>query len=144
LAGLATPPASDAGRAGAKSAVFDRVTTAAGLSHALAAARRAGRPAMVDFYADWCVDCARMKRTVFADARVRRALSRVTAIEFDVTAYDTRQQRLMQRLNVFGPPTLLFYPASAENERPRQRLVGAVDAATVLHALDKIAAKPGT
>ncbi len=139
LAGLAAgnnrvgPPA---GRARS----FKRVTTPAGLSHALAAARRAKQPAVVDFYADWCVDCVHMKHTVFTNPRVRHTLSGMTAIEFDVTAYDRGQQRLMQRLHVFGPPTLLFYSGSATTEVPRHRLVGAVDVATLLHALDQVGA----
>ncbi len=46
----------------------------------------------------------------------------------------------MQRLEVFGPPTLLFYTESATNDMPDRRLVGAIDTDTLLHALRRIGA----
>ncbi|MES1955330.1 protein-disulfide reductase DsbD [Salinisphaera hydrothermalis] len=117
---------------------FEQVTTPAQLSQALAAARRAGRPAVVDVYADWCVDCVRMQHTVFADPSVRQALSRVAAIQFDVTAYDPAQRERLQNLNVFGPPTLLFYSGGATADKPSRRLVGTVDKTSLIDAIHTI------
>lgn len=122
----------------ARTSPFKRVTTPAQLSQALTAARRAGRPAVVDVYADWCVDCVRMQHTVFADSSVRQALSRVAAIQFDVTAYDPAQRQRMQHLNVFGPPTLLFYSNATRPDEPARRLVGTIDKTTLIDAIDQI------
>ncbi|WP_423823386.1 protein-disulfide reductase DsbD [Salinisphaera sp. SPP-AMP-43] len=137
LAGLAassTPPADSA-------ALFQSVDSPSELQHALAAARRAGRPAMVDVYADWCVDCVRMKHTLFAEPKVRRALSQVAAIEFDVTAYDQAQRQFLSEHRVFGPPTLLFYDARGQRQRSA-RLVGRVDSQTLLSRLEALPPGP--
>src|SRR5690606_35413019 len=46
---------------------FQRVKTVADLDRALAAAAAQGKPAMLDFYADWCVSCIEMEHYTFSD-----------------------------------------------------------------------------
>mgnify|MGYP001172231580 CR=1 FL=1 len=106
LAGLASANGATPATARAR---FERVTDAAGLADALAAAKARGQPALVDVYADWCVECVQMKNGLFQTPRVRAALNDVAAIELDITAYTNEQRALLEQLNVFGPPTLLFY-----------------------------------
>lgn len=117
-------------------APFRRVDDLPELRSALAAAARAERPAVVDFYADWCVECVHMARTVFTEPAVRAALAPVAALQVDVTAYDRGDRGLMRALGVLGPPTMLFFGADGE-ERQRYRLVGAVDAEGFLAHLQR-------
>lgn len=126
LAGLAGPGTDMAGQADTATA-FTRVHTLDQLNAALAAAARRQQPAVVDFYADWCVDCVRMQHTVFAKPAVRSALSDIAAIQVDVTAYNNASRKLMHRFGVFGPPAMLFYRADGQEARDH-RLVGLVDA----------------
>ena len=49
-------------------------TTVADLERELEAAGRLGRTVMLDFYADWCVDCKRMERYTFPEPVVQAAL----------------------------------------------------------------------
>ena len=69
-AGVATGLAS----AASEGVRFQRVHNVDELDRAL---RGAGRPVMLDFYADWCVSCKEMERFTFADPRVRGRLEEI-------------------------------------------------------------------
>lgn len=96
----------------------------------------AGRPVVVDFYADWCVSCKVMERTVFAQPEVVQALSGAVRIQPDVTANDALDRQLLQHYGVVGPPTLLFLDAQGR-ELEDLRLVGEVSANRFLHHLQR-------
>ena len=64
---------------------------------------------MLDFYADWCVSCKEMEAYTFVDRDVQTALSNTVLLQADVTANDNIDQTLLNKLNVFGPPTIIFY-----------------------------------
>ncbi|WP_158583356.1 protein-disulfide reductase DsbD [Salinisphaera sp. Q1T1-3] len=132
LAGLAST--SDPTGAAASKSPFERVTTQAGLKRALARARETNRAAMVDVYADWCVECVRMKHTVFARPAVRTALTDIVAIEFDITDYTADQRQALRAMSIFGPPTLVFYRADGDTN-PDARVTGTIDAETLLGRL---------
>lgn len=117
-----------------------RVANADELDAALAAAARAGRPAVVDFYADWCVECVHMERTVFGQPEVHEALADVAALQVDVTDYDAADRALMREFGVIGPPTILFFGADGD-ERRNHRLVGEVDAAGFVAHLERALAR---
>lgn len=99
--------------------LFERVTTLSELETRLAAARAAGRPVLIDYYADWCVDCLRMERTTFVDPNVRAALEgRYVLLQVDVTDPNDPEVRAMKRrFGVYGPPAMLFFAADGEERR---------------------------
>jgi thiol:disulfide interchange protein DsbD len=102
---------------------FQRIKTVADLDAALAQARAEGRPAMLDFYADWCVSCKEMERHTFSDDGVRAELSRALLLQADVTANDEQDRQLLQRFGILGPPTIVFFGSDGQ-ERPDYRVVG--------------------
>ena len=67
---------------------FKRIKTVADLDRELAAATAAGRPVMLDFYADWCVSCKEMERYTFSDPAVIAEMGRFVLLQADVTAND--------------------------------------------------------
>jgi len=119
LAGFGTPQQG----APAKQLEFTRIKTVADLDRALEAATAAGRPVMLDFYADWCVSCKEMEHRTFTDPGVQAALARATLLQADVTANDEADQTLLQRFGILGPPTIVFFGADGA-ERTDYRVVG--------------------
>ncbi|MBM4231433.1 MAG: protein-disulfide reductase DsbD [Gammaproteobacteria bacterium] len=88
---------------------FRLIKTGDDLDREIAAAAAAGRPAMLDFYADWCVSCKEMERYTFTDAEVQRVLANAVLLKADVTANDEADQALLRRFEIFGPPTIAFW-----------------------------------
>lgn len=95
------------------------------------------QPAMLDFYADWCVDCKKMEATTFQDANVVAALTGTTLIQVDITNYTEEQRELLKHFGLFGPPTLLFFDASGK-EYSQYRLIGGTSAQELLDHLNKL------
>jgi thiol:disulfide interchange protein DsbD len=102
---------------------FARIKTVDDLERAIAAAGTAGKPVMLDFYADWCVSCKEMEKYTFTDPGVQTALANVVLLQADVTANDADDQALLKRFGIFGPPTIAFFGIDGE-ERKNFRLVG--------------------
>ena len=98
-----------------------------GLSAVVAEASAAGRPLMLDFYADWCVSCKEMEAFTFTDPAVQAALADAIVVQADVTANDAEDQALLDQFGLFGPPGIIFYDASGR-ELPGARVVGFVPA----------------
>src|SRR6185369_15882027 len=80
------------GNAGAVSATlpFRKVKSLADVERELATAKAAGKPAMLDFYADWCVSCKEMEKFTFSDPAVRKKLDGMLLLQADVTANEER------------------------------------------------------
>ena len=99
-----------------------------------AALRAGGRPAMLDFYADWCVSCKEMERFTFSDAAVQAKLQGATLLKADVTANNADDRELLKRFGLFGPPGTIFFDASGR-EVPNARIVGFQNSAQFLKTL---------
>jgi len=121
--GIAAPPAAIE----ARSLDFRRIKSVADLDAALAAASAQDKPAMLDFYADWCVSCVEMEHYTFTDPVVQEALSDTVLLQADVTANDQDDQALLRQFGVFGPPTIIFFGADGL-EREGFEVVGFMDA----------------
>jgi thiol:disulfide interchange protein DsbD len=102
---------------------FQRIKTTSDLDEAVAAAAAAGKPVMLDFYADWCTSCKEMEKYTFTDAQVQAALAGAVLLQADVTANDDDDKALLGRFEIFGPPTIAFFGRDGV-ERKNFRLVG--------------------
>ena len=91
---------------------------------ALSRARAAGRPAIVEFAADWCLPCREMKRTTFVHPDVTREAESFATFMADVTESSQRNDALLAKYQVVGVPTVIFYGAGGAEV---ERLVGYVD-----------------
>jgi thiol:disulfide interchange protein DsbD len=111
--GAAAAPASDGVR-------FQPVRSSTELDDVL---RSAGRPVMLDFYADWCVSCKEMERFTFSDPTVAQMMSSALLLKVDVTANNHDDRELLKRFHLFGPPGTIFFDAQGR-ELDGLRVIG--------------------
>jgi thioredoxin 1 len=84
------------------------------------------KPAIIDFYADWCAPCRQLSPVIEEIAR---------EFEGKIVVYkvDTEKEKILsQRLGITGLPTLLFIPANGKPQMamgllPKESLVKAVN-----------------
>jgi thiol:disulfide interchange protein DsbD len=120
--------------AGAATPMFTTLRNVAELDAAL---RTAGRPVMLDFYADWCVSCKEMERFTFTDAAVQQKLRGALLLKADVTANNADDRELLKRFGLFGPPGTIFFDPSGR-EVAAARIVGFQDAPQFLKTLQSV------
>lgn len=116
----------------AGSAFFTPVSSRAELQRELDRARQAERPALVELYADWCISCKIMERTILATPEVRLALEPFVRIKFDLTDNSADQREWLASETLFGPPAFLFIDSQGQEAR-HLRLVGETDKETFLN-----------
>jgi len=103
--------------------VFRRIKSIEDLDAAITQASKQGKVAMLDFYADWCVECLRMERNTFHEPEVQVLLGEMQPLQADVTDHDETDQALMRKFGIIGPPAILFFDRNGE-EMKGWRLVG--------------------
>ncbi|SAL68737.1 protein-disulfide reductase [Caballeronia terrestris] len=101
------------------------------------AVKSAARPAMLDFYADWCVSCKEMEHLTFSDPRVKARLAQLNLLRADVTANNADDQALLKRFRLFGPPGIIFFDAQG-NETAR--VIGYESPDKFLKSMEKLGA----
>lgn len=112
---------------------FQRIRDVAELDAAL---RSAGRPVMLDFYADWCVSCKEMERFTFSDAAIGGRLAKALLLQADVTANSADDKALLARFKLFGPPGIVFFDAQGREQA--QRVIGFQNAERFGKSLDAV------
>jgi len=102
---------------------WQKVGSVDALGTALDQARAEGRTVVLDVYADWCIYCVQLERNTFPDPRVREVMANSLMLKVDVTAMNSADRALLEHLNVFLPPAVIFYDIRGE-ERTDYRVVG--------------------
>ncbi|MEW5888488.1 MAG: protein-disulfide reductase DsbD [Pseudomonadota bacterium] len=123
-----------AGTAAEAPVKFERVKSVAQLD---ARVQAAGRPVMLDFYADWCVSCKEMERFTFSDPAVKAKMERMLLLQADVTANDADDKALLKRFGLFGPPGIVFFDARGK-EIDGVRVIGFQPAEAFGRVLDSV------
>jgi thiol:disulfide interchange protein DsbD len=82
----------------------------------VAKAQAAGRPVLVDFTADWCVNCQVNKKTSIEIPSVRARLKSMDAVALlgDYTRFPDIITTELNRFNRAGVPLVLVYPKNPE------------------------------
>jgi thiol:disulfide interchange protein DsbD len=112
---------------------FVRIESIAGLDAKLAGA---GKPVMLDFYADWCVSCKEMEHFTFSDPQVKKQLDGMVLLQVDVTANTAEHKALLKRFALFGPPGIIFFDAQGR-EIQGLRVIGYQNSERFLKTLSR-------
>lgn len=110
---FAIPPKKEAG------VEWDKYT-----AQQLADARAAGKPVIIDFYADWCLPCKELDAKTFTDPAVIAELNRFTRVKANLTVTsNATTQALTKQYGILGVPTIVFVDSKGV-EVPDARLTG--------------------
>lgn len=91
------------------SALFKYADTQVDLDKKLNIAKQQNQAVLVEFFASWCPDCKKVDTQVLNDAEVRKAMHAITAIRVDVSERNPELAKMMERYNVYGVPTMIFF-----------------------------------
>jgi thiol:disulfide interchange protein DsbD len=102
---------------------FIDIKTLADLDKELAAAQAANQYVMLDLFAEWCVACKEFEHITFADAGVKTEMAKIRLLRIDVTKATAEDQQVLDKYNVLGLPTLLFFAPNG-SELTKSRITG--------------------
>ncbi|MBO9550973.1 protein-disulfide reductase DsbD [Pseudomonas sp.] len=139
---LPPPAVATVSGAVAKADAWQTITTPAALDAALAEAKAAGQPVLLDWYADWCISCKVIEHEVLNAPQVQGQLSAFKLLRFDITQSSAEQRTLLDRYQLFGPPALLFFAANG-SEMTTDRVIGEINAGEFAQILARVRGKLG-
>jgi thioredoxin:protein disulfide reductase len=93
---------------------FDKVASLADLETRLREAKVAGKPVMLDFFADWCVSCKEMEKFTLSDPKVQDRLKTALLLQADVTRTTDDDKALLKHFGLFGPPGIIFWNGAGQ------------------------------
>lgn len=103
----------------------------------LAATRADGAPHLLEFTADWCINCKVLERTVYQSAAIAEAVERVgmVPIQVDVTASHPEQDALLSEV---GGQALPFAAVVDGKGQVIARFTGLFEASSLVKAINNV------
>lgn len=114
---------------------FTRIANVAELEQQLELAKQAGKPVMLDFYADWCVACKEFEKYTFHQPDVEQKLQNFVLLQADVTKNTPQDIALLKQMQVLGLPTIEFWDANGAHVN-NARITGFMQAQPFLEHLN--------
>lgn len=102
---------------------FIDIKTLADLDQQLQLAKVANQYVMLDLFAEWCVACKEFEHITFADATVKTEMAKIRLLRIDVTKATATDQAVLDKFQVLGLPTLLFFAPNG-SELTSSRITG--------------------
>lgn len=102
---------------------FIDIKTLDDLNQQLQLAQQANQYVMLDLFAEWCVACKEFEHITFADAEVKAEMAKIRLLRIDVTKATAADQQVLDKFQVLGLPTLLFFAPNG-SELTDSRITG--------------------
>ena len=101
-------------------------------------AKKSGKPAILDFYADWCIPCHELEHYTYSNPAVIQALEPFVRLKVDVTNPRTPEAiEPIERFEVVGVPTVLFLDPHGK-EVKNSRITGFAPPAEFLKMVEEV------
>lgn len=98
-------------------------------------AKNAGKPILIDMWAEWCEACKKMDTSTFIDPAVVNELSENwIVVKLDLTESNDANDAVQEKYGLQGLPTLVLVPPSGDITQ-RQNIAGYVSASGLLNQL---------
>ncbi|MDH0647608.1 protein-disulfide reductase DsbD [Pseudomonas sp. GD03858] len=136
------PPVVASNTAATQADAWQTLTTPAALDAALAEAKAAGQPVLLDWYADWCISCKVIEHEVLNAPQVQPQLAAFRLLRVDITESNAEQRALLDRYRLFGPPALMFFAANG-SEMTADRVIGETNAGDFAKTLARVRGQLG-
>lgn len=91
---------------------------------------------MLDLYADWCVACKEFEKYTFSNPQVQQVFDEMLLLQVDMTKNSPQNTELMEKLNVLGLPTILFFNLQGKEIEPA-RITGFMNSEQFLNWLQQ-------
>lgn len=102
---------------------FIDIKTLDDLNQQLQLAQQANQYVMLDLFAEWCVACKEFEHITFADPEVKAEMAKIRLLRIDVTKATAADQQVLDKFQVLGLPTLLFFAPNG-SELTDSRITG--------------------
>lgn len=110
----------------------------------VASAASEKKPALLDFYADWCIPCHELDRFTYTDPNVIQALEGFRRFKVDLTRADaTETTQIAEKFNIQGIPTIVFLNEDGAEVKDA-RIVGFVPPKEFLASVFKVVESRGS
>ncbi len=104
---------------------YQVVTTLDELKQSIGVMTKEQEGVFITYYADWCVSCKELDKTVLSNKEIQNQLQHLKRIEVDVTTSGNNQRELLNQYQLFGPPAFIFINDHGQ-EIEKLRVVGII------------------
>jgi len=94
--------------------IFETITSSEELQTVLNKNSSSGKILLLDFYADWCTSCKEVEEDIFENPQFENFLKKVTLVRADLSKNSVENFELLEQLELFGPPSILFFDTSGQ------------------------------
>ena len=108
-----------------------------GLQQQLQMNQGSGKRVLLDIYADWCVACKEIEHEIFENPLFQTDLQNFTLLRADLSANSIENFELLEKLQLFGPPAILFFENNTQ-ELKAYRIQGTIKAEQFRQMLDTL------
>lgn len=98
------------------------------------------RPVVFDIYADWCMPCRELDKTIFTDPEIVELSKKVIVMRLDLTKRHPSQDEILSQYKISGVPTIIFLNREGIEEK-ELRVTSIIEKEDFLYRMKKLLEK---